>query len=91
MSKKRLPEMSVDQLQKSESIDWGKCILCQDNKDEKSLDGNRSDIDPLKANGKTASAIQEFDKIGSLPMSLNVALFDEGKGITPALVDNQAK
>ena len=51
----------------------------------------RSDIDPLKTYGKTASAIQELDKIGSLPMPLNVALLDQGKGITPTLVDNQVK
>ena len=42
----------------------------------------RLDIDPLKTYGKAASAIQEFDKIGSPPMPLNVALLDEGKGIT---------
>ena len=34
--------------------------------------------------------LQQF-KIGSLPMPFNVALLDEGKGITPTLVDNQAK
>ena len=91
MSKKRLTEMSVDQPQKSQSIDWDKC---QDNKDEAlqwPLGTKRLDIDPLKTYGKAASAIQEFDKIGSPPMPLNVALLDEGKGITRTLVNIQAK
>ena len=84
MSKKRLTEMSVDQPQKSQSIDWDKCIFCQHSKDEAPqwpLGTKRSDIYPLKTDGKAASVIQEFDKIGSLPMPLNVALLDEGKGI----------
>ena len=51
----------------------------------------RSDIDPLKTYEKAASAIQEFDKIGSLPMPLNMAFLDEGKEIAPTLVDNEAK
>ena len=45
----------------------------------------------MKTYGKAASAILEFDKIGSLPMPLNVALLDEGKGITLTLADNQDK
>ena len=51
MSKKHLSEMSVDQPQKSQSIDWDKCIFCQDNKDEAPqwpLGTKRSDMDPLK-------------------------------------------
>ena len=94
MSKKRLTEMSVDQPQKSQSMDWDTCIVCQDNKDEAlqwPLGTKRSDIDLLKTYEKAASAIQEFDEIGSLPMPLNVTLWDEGKGIAPTLVDNQTK
>ena len=86
MSKKRLTEKSVDQPQKLQSMDWDKCIFCQDNKDEAlqwPMGTERSDIDPLKTYEKAALAIQEFDKIGSLPMPLNVALLDKGKGITP--------
>ena len=48
MSKKRLTEMSVDQPQKSQSMNWDKCIVCQDNKDEAlqwPLGTKRSDID----------------------------------------------
>ena len=94
MSKKRLTEISVDQPQNSQSMDWDKCIFCQDNKDEAlqwPLGTMRSDIDPLKTYGKAASAIQECDKIWSPPMPFNAALSDEGKGITPTLVDNQDK
>ena len=63
-------------------MEWDKCIFCQDNKDEAlqwPLGTKRSDIDPLKASEKTASAIQEFDKIGSLRMPLNMAFLEEGK------------
>ena len=52
------------------SVDLDKCIFCQDNKDEAlqwPLGKKRSDIDPLKTYEKAASAIQEFDNIGSLP------------------------
>ena len=51
----------------------------------------RSDIDPLKTYEKDASAIQEFDNIGSLPMRLNMVFLDKGKGIAPTRLDNQAK
>ena len=51
----------------------------------------RSDIDALKTYEKAASAIQEFGKIGSPPMPLNMTFLDEGKGIAATLVDNQAK
>ena len=91
MSKKRLTEMSVDQPQKSQSIDWDKCIFCHDNKDEAlqwPLGTKRSDIDPLKTYEKAASAIQELDKIRSLPMSLNVAFLERNTFNT---FDNQAK
>ena len=53
-------------------MDLDKCILCQDNKDNKDgalqwpLGKKRSDIDPLKSYEKAASAIQEFDNIESL-------------------------
>ena len=76
------------------SVDWDKCIFCQDNKDgalQWPLGTKRSGIDPLTTYEKTASAIQEFDKIRSLPMPLNMAFFDEGKGIASTLVDNQTK
>ena len=76
------------------SVDWDKCIFCQDNKDgalQWPFGTKRSGIDPLTTYEKTASAIQEFDKIRSLPMPLNMAFFDEGKGIASTLVDNQTK
>ena len=75
-------------------MDWDKFIFCQDNKDgalQWPLGTKRSSIDPLKTYEKAASAIQEFDKMKSLPMPLDMAFFDEGKGITSTLVDNQTK
>ena len=87
---KRLTEMSVDQPQKSQGIS----IFCQDNKDEAlqwPTGTKRSAKDPLKSYVKAASAIPEFDKIGSLPMPLDGALLYEGKGIASTLVYNQAK
>ena len=74
--------------------DWDKCIFCQDNKDEAlqwPLGTKRFDRDPLKPYEKAALRIQEFVKIGSLPMQLNMAFLDEGRGIAPGtLFDNQA-
>ena len=71
MPKKRLTEMSVDQPQKSQSIDWDTCMiyfvniiktrLCT----KWPLGTKRSDIDPLKTYGKTASAIQELDRVST--------------------------
>ena len=60
MSNKRLTEISVDQQHKSQSMDWDKCIFCQDNKDKAlhwPLGTKRSDIDPIKTYGKAAPAI----------------------------------
>ena len=62
------------------SADWDKCIFCQDNKDgalQWPLGKRRSNIDPLKTYEKAASAIQEFDNIGSLPMPLNMKFFGQ--------------
>ena len=55
---------------------------CQDNKDgalQWPLGTKRSDIDPLKTYEKAASAIQEFEKIRSLPMLLNMAFLTKTK------------
>ena len=87
MSQKRLTEMCVDQPQTSQSMDLWIGISVS----VKWLLGTkRSDIDALKTHEKATSANQEFDKIGSPPMPLNMAFLDEGKGIAPTL-DNQAK
>ena len=84
MSKKRLTEMSVDQPQTSQSMDlWiglsvsvkiirrGSAVAFGDK-----AFGCRCTKDIYE---KAASAIQEFDKIGSPPMPLNMAFWTKAK------------
>ena len=72
------------------SVDWTKCILCQETTAEPlQYPGNsqRSDIECVTGNHTLASNILHwFSEIRSLPIPFNFEKLDEGGGIAEMLM-----
>ena len=76
------------------SVDWKKCILCQETTSEPlQCPGNsrRSDIECGTGCNTLASNILQFSEIRNLPMPINVEKIDEGRGIAETLMQRKAK
>ena len=76
------------------SVDWTKCILCQQTTSEPlQCPGNsgRSDIECGTGYRTLASNILQFSKIRSLPRPINVEKLDEGGGIAETFMQRKAK
>ena len=76
------------------SVDWKKCILCQEtNSEPLQCPGNsrRSDRECGTGCNTLASNILQFSEIRNLPMPINVEKLDEGRGIAETLMQRKAK
>ena len=76
------------------SVDWIKCILCQETASEPlQCPGNsrRLDIDCGTGYHTLASNILQFSEIRNLPIPINVERLDEGGGIAETLMQRKAK
>lgn len=76
------------------SVDWTKCILCQETTSEPlQCPGNsgRSDIECGAGYRTLASNILQFSKIWSLPIPINVERLDKGGGIAETFMQQKAK
>ena len=74
------------------SVDWTKCILCQETTSEPlQCPGNsrRSDIERGTGYHTLASNILQFSEIRSLPIRINVEKLDEGGGIAETLMQQK--
>lgn len=80
--------------QVSGSLDWSRCVLCQDTSSEPlqcPFDTKRSDVDQGIGYQTLACNIVKFHEFGCLPMQLDLAQLDEGYGIEETLIQNRAK
>ena len=76
------------------SVDWTKCILCQETTSEPlQCPGNsrRSDIECGTGYHTLASNILQFSEIRSLPIPIDVEKLNEGEGIAETLMQRKAK
>ena len=77
--------------EKSTLIDWSQCIFCQ----SKSNDVLTSPT-TLKSNNKIGyislvEDLKKFDDLNTLPMQVDISLFDDGEGMGETLLKHKAK
>ena len=76
------------------SLDWEKCILCQETtKEQLQCPGNsrRSDIEYGIGYNSLAESIHKFSELGFMPTSLDIEKLDEGVGIPATWMKRKAK
>ena len=76
------------------SLDWEKCILCQETtKEQLQCPGNsrRSDIEYGIGYNSLAETIHKFSELGFMPTSLDIEKLDEGVGIPATWMKRKAK
>ena len=76
-----------------ETIDWSKCIFCQETTNETLCcpgKSKRPDIDVDNVYTNLVSNLEKFQELGILP-DVNLAALDDGRGIVATLKSNEAK
>ena len=76
------------------SLDWTKCILCQESTSEPlqcPANSRRSDIECGTGYHSLAANIVQFSEIDSLLIHINIKKLDEGNGIAQTLMQRSAK
>lgn len=72
-------------------MDCGLCIICQNSTGENlQYPANSQRKDACARYTSFVRNLQEFQKLGSTPASLNIDCLDEGQGIEQTLLDNKA-
>ena len=74
-------------------MDWNLCIICQKEVKNENLScaANSKRKDVGVGYSSFVCAIEEFRKLESLPVSIDVSLLDDGSGIEDTLSRNKAK
>ena len=76
------------------SLDWEKCILCQETTKEQlqcPRNSRRSDIEYGTGYNSLVESIHKFNELGFMPISLDTEKLDEGVGIPATLMKRKAK
>lgn len=74
-------------------MDWNLCIICQKEVKNENLScpANSKRKDVGVGYSSFVCALEEFRKLESLPVSIDVSLLDDGSGIEDTLSRNKAK
>ena len=78
--------------QVTSTLDWSKCILCQEDTTAQLHCPAESKCGTQGAGyGTLARLLEGFSKIDCLPRKMNLARLDDGEGIEATLLKNRAK
>ncbi len=73
------------------SIDWSKCVLCQEETNSTIICPARSKRDDTEIGYHSlASNCQHFHKLESVPVVINIDLLNDGSGLANTLISNKA-
>ncbi|CAG9820342.1 unnamed protein product [Phaedon cochleariae] len=72
--------------------DWDACVLCQEETSEDLTHPGRSlKADKSVGYSKLAENLEEFQKLGQVPLGVNVSALDVGAGLKETLIAREAK
>ena len=74
------------------TTDWNLCVLCQKTNSDPLIDPSKARNKSQPSGHKTlANNLAELDKLGALPLLIDISRLDDGSGLEETLLKNTAK